>query len=336
MLTIITSCNKNEIKKAVYEGEDISYTASILRDKHTKSAILTINADTTWTIYPGYSTDAIDYTKGFSGNTKGIYPLDVNDSVRVYFQLVTTKGKTILAEKHLPMEGGYNFRDLGGIKTTDNRYVKWGKLFRTDDLVNLTDFDLSYLASIPITSIVDFRSEQEIESAPDKLPSTVKNTFKLSINPGNLSIDNLDITSKKIDYSDLMIKMNKSFILDTAITQQYKKFFSILQDENNAPIIFHCSAGKDRTGMGAALILSALGVDEETIIKDYLLSNKYLGDKYKEWTNKYPQLEPLFVVKPEYLQASFSLIKEKHGSVENYLTNELGVDIEKFKQLYLY
>lgn len=335
MLTIITSC-KNELQKAVYEGDDISASASILRDKYTKSAVLTISTDSSWTIYPGYSVDSIDYKKGFSSNTKGIFPLDVNDSARVYFQLITPVGKAILAEKHLPMEGGYNFRDLGGIRTTDNRYVKWGKFFRTDDLTHLTDFDLSYLGSIPITSIVDFRTVEEIQAAPDRLPSSVKNTFELNVNPGSLSTESIEKNSSSIDFTDFMIDMSKSFVTDTVIINQYKKLFSVLQDEGNTPLIFHCSAGKDRTGIGAALILFALGVDEDTVIKDYLLSNVYLGDKYQDMKDKYPHLEPLFTVKSEYMQASIDTMKEKYGSIDNYLTKILNVDLDKFKQMYLY
>jgi len=336
MLTLITSCKDGLKKEAVYEGQDISDMASILRDKKTKAAVLTINTGGSWAIYPGYSTDAINYKKGFSGTSKGLFPLDVNDSVRVYFQLVTNNGKAILAEKHLPMEGGYNFRDLGGIKTVDNRYVKWGKFLRTDDLAHLTDFDLSYLSSIPVTSVVDFRTKREIELNPDKLPSSVKRTIELNVNPGNLNVENLDLGSLKMNFDSVMIKMSESFVTDTAIIKQYKEFFSVLQDESNMPLIFHCSAGKDRTGIAAALILFALGVDEGTVIKDYLLSNVYLGNKYKDLKDKYPHLEPLFVVKPEYMQKSIDTMKERYGSIDNYLTNELGVDVNKFRQMYLY
>lgn len=88
--------------------------------------------------------------------------------------------------------------------------------------------------------------------------------------------------------------------------------------------------------MGAALILFALGVDEETVKQDYLLSNTYLADKYAALMEEYPNLEPLFTVRQEYLEAGIKQMKEDHGSVENYLTNVLRVDIPRFREMYLY
>lgn len=333
------SC-KNDLKPAVYEGANISEEASIIRNKETKSAALTISTNGDWSIYAGYSDDAINFKKSFVGNNKGIFPLDVfnmNDSVRIYYQLVTEQGKAILADKHLPMEGGYNFRDLGGIKTKDNRFVKWGKFFRTDELGKLTESDLFYLSSIPITSVVDFRTKREIELTPDKYPSSVKNKIELNINPGNINIEGLtEEDLNKISFDSVMIAMNKAFVTDSGIIGQYKEFFRILQEEENIPLIFHCSAGKDRTGMGAALILFALGVDEDTVMKDYLLSNTYLGNKYDDYKKKYPQLEPMFVVKPEYMQTSIDAMKENYGSIDNFLTDKLGIDLVKFREKYLY
>lgn len=332
---MILSCKKT-IEKGVYEGQDISETASIIRDKESKEAALSINYDGDWTLYSGLSDNTIDYSKSISGTGKGIFPINIDDSVRSYFQLITNDGKAILAERHLPMAGGFNFRDLGGIKTNDNKFVKWGMFFRTDELGKLTKEDLAYLSSIPITTVIDFRSKQEVASLPDKLPQSVKNYIELNIAPGNLHLTNLEDLTSIGNFSDFMIDMNKAFVTDSAIIAQYKEFFSILQKYENMPVIFHCTAGKDRTGMGAALILFALGVDESIIMKDYLSSNVYLKDKYKDIIEKHPELKPMLIVEPQYIQASIDLMKEKYGSVDNYLTSVLGVDLIKFKQRYLY
>ena len=332
---MVFSC-KDNLKQGIYEGQNLSETASIIRDKDSKEASLSIGIDGNWTLYSGLSDDAIDYSKSFSGTGKGIFPITVNDSVRSYFQLITDDGKAILADKHLPMAGGFNFRDLGGIKTSDNKFVRWGKFFRTDELGNLTNEDLAYLSSIPVQTVVDFRSEQEVSALPDKLPKSVKKYTNLNISPGNLHLNSLEELTRVGDFEDFMISMNRSFVTDTAIIAQYKEFFSILQNEENLPVIFHCTAGKDRTGMGAALILFALGVDEETVMKDYLLSNVYLQNKYKDIIEKHPAIKPMLIVEPEYIQASIDLIKEKYGNVDNYLTSVLGVDLVKFKQKYLY
>ncbi len=332
---MILSCKKT-IEKGVYEGQDISEIASIIRDKESKEAALSINYDGDWKLYSGLSDSTIDYSTSLSGTGKGIFPINVSDSTRSYFQLITNDGKAILAEKHLPMAGGFNFRDLGGIKTKDNKFVKWGVFFRTDELGNLTKEDLAYLSSIPITTVVDFRSKEEVASLPDKLPKSVKKYAELNIAPGNLHLANLEDLTGIDNFSNLMIDMNKSFVTDSAIIAQYKEFFAILQKEENMPVIFHCTAGKDRTGMGAALILFALGVDESTIMKDYLSSNVYLKEKYKDVMEKHPQLKPMLIVEPQYIQTSIDLMKEKYGSVDNYLTSILGVDLIKFRQKYLY
>lgn len=336
LTVLLISCQKEKISKAVYEGQYISNEISVTRDKNTKAAMLNVNTNKNWKLYAGYSTDSIDFTKPLAEGTEGgIYPLKVSNVKRSYFQLVTNEGKAILSERHLPMTGGYNFRDLGGIRTADGKYVKWGKIFRSDDLNKLTDEDLAYLSSIPITSIVDFRTEREIETAPDKAPYSLKNEYIYNITPGKLSPEDISKATKE-ELVEEMKLMNRLLVSDSACVAQYKKFFSLLQNEKEVPLMFHCSAGKDRTGMGAALILFALGVDEATIKEDYLASNIYLSGKYTQLIEEYPNMQPLFEVKAEYLEAGIDQMKKDHGSAENYLTNMLGVDIPKFREMYLY
>lgn len=336
MILLFTSCQKEKISHAAYEGKDISNEASIIRDKDTKAVLLEIKTAGKWELYSGNSIDSINFSQPLiKGEGSGTFPLNITNDKRSYFQLVTDEGKAILADKHLPMTGGYNFRDLGGIKTINGKYIKWGKIFRSDDMHHLTDSDLNYLASIPLISIVDFRTEKEIQEAPDKTPASLKNHFLYNITPGKLTDMDMN-TATREDLIEGMKEVNRMLVSDTACVAQYKKFFDLLQNETYVPLMFHCSAGKDRTGMGAALILFALGVDEETVKQDYLLSNTYLADKYAALMEEYPNLEPLFTVRQEYLEAGIKQMKEDHGSVENYLTNVLRVDIPRFREMYLY
>lgn len=335
----IASCNKKVTQKAEYSGMDISKDVNIVRDKTSKSASLQIYTQGKWSVYSGSSVDEINLDEPIAnGINSGTFPLDAPKDSRSYFQIVTEQGKAIFADRHLPMEGGFNFRDLGGYRTMDGKYVKWGKIFRSDDLHNLTDADLHYLAKIPIVSIVDFRSEDEINKLPDVNPSSVKENYKFSISPGNLMgavASGMDkLTSAQVD--TLMMNMNVLLVTDSAAVKRYRDLFRLLQSDSNVPLMFHCSAGKDRTGMGAALILSALGVDEQTILKDYLLSNVYLANKYGKIKSENPNLVSLFEVRPEFLQAGLEKMKKGHGSVENYLTNVLNVDIAKMRDKYLY
>lgn len=336
-LIVIASCNTNTMNKATYTGNDLSDKVYITRDKTTKQASLVINTPGKWELYSGSSVDNIDFSKSIvKGDSNGTYSLNVNDTARSYFQIVTEQGSAILAERHLPMTGGYNFRDLGGFKTTDGKYVKWGKVFRSDDLNKLTDADLKYLNSIPLISIIDFRSPSEIKLSPDKMPRSTRNNYAFSITPGNLSsIDDIkNMTTDQIN--NTMKSINQMLVTDSSCIAQYRLYFDLLQDETETPLMFHCSAGKDRTGMGAALFLYSLGVDEKTILNDYLSSNKYLGDKYKPILTQHPNLKPLLEVDESFLKAGIEQIKKDHGSIENYLTNILNVDLNKMRQLYLY
>ena len=336
----MTSCeNKGTQTKAEYSGEDISNNVAIIRDKTTKSASLQIYTQGQWTLYAGSSAENIDFDQPIAkGIDSGTFPLNVTDSVRSYFQIVTEKGKAIITDRHLPMTEGYNFRDLGGYRTSDGKYVKWGKVFRSDDLHSLTSEDLHYLSAIPLISIVDFRSEEEINTQPDINPSSVKENYKYSISPGNLMgavrTDMSKLTTEAVD--TLMMGMNELLVSDSSCIREYKEYFKLLQNDSNVPLMFHCSAGKDRTGMGAALFFSALGVDEQTIIKDYLLSNVYLANKYAKYKTDNPNLSGLFEVKSEFLLAGLDKIKNDYGSIDNYLVKVLDVDIQNLRDKYLY
>lgn len=336
-LTVI-SCNSEKKESIAYSGEDMSEVALITRNKETKVAILQISKDIKWSLFTGNTVETIDLSAPIAeGNQAGEFSLAVNDSTRSYFFLKTKNGTAILAEKHLPMTGGYNFRDMGGLKNKEGQFIKWGRVFRSDDLHSLTDADLTYLGSIPLHSIIDFRSPIEIEKAPDKLPGSAKG-YHLSINPGSLSANDMQfvLDMKAEEMVDFMKEMNRSFSTDSTIIEQYRTFFAMLQDETKLPLMFHCTAGKDRTGMAGALFLYSLGVDENVIIEDYLLSNLYLGDKFASYITQYPNLKLLFEVRAEFLQAGIDQIKENYGSVENYLSTVLNVNPDKMKELFLY
>lgn len=340
--SIFVSCSNDsadETQQAEYSGITKSASsgdASIIRDKETKSASLTIETRGKWRLFSGPSVDRINLLEPVAeGVGSGTFALNVSNSVRSYFKLVTPKSKVILAERHLPMAGAYNFRDLGGFRTAEGRYVKWGKLLRADELGYLTDADLNYLSSVPVTSVVDFRSQGEITETPNRIPASVQASYQYPLTSGDFDITELiGLTPAQLD--TVMMNMNISLITNTAYIEEFKKFFVLLQNETNLPLLYHCSAGKDRTGMATALILFSLGVDEDTIIEDYLASNIYLSDKYEDYINNYPSLRPLFELKAEFLKAGINKIKEDYGTVQSYLVEVLDVDIRKMKRLYLY
>lgn len=310
--------------------------AQIIREKQTKAASLHIEAVGNWALYAGHTIETISHTHPIlSGNGSGVFPLNVSNSIRIYFDLVAGDQKITLAERHLPMTGGYNFRDLGGFRTKEGRHIKWGKLFRADELSNLTEDDLKYLASIPITSVIDFRAQAEARRSPDRLPPTVHFTYPIAITPGNLSKEGIQANMLKTNIDTHMKHMNRLLVSDPVCVRAFRIFFAIVQNNLSAPLIFHCSAGKDRAGMAAALVLFALGVDEETVMEDYLASKIYLSDKYAAFIEKHPRAESIFTVKRMFLQAGINQIKRDHGSIMNFLTKELKVDIVRMRRIYL-
>ncbi|MCD7977120.1 MAG: tyrosine-protein phosphatase [Tannerellaceae bacterium] len=338
---LTTACNDDDTKNPEIEfsGTNMLTKVSVTRDKKTKTATLTLTDASEWKLYGGSSDQQIDLSEPIAkGSKSGSFTLSVPTDTRSYFLLETPDGKAILAERQLPMTGGYNFRDMGGFRTKDGRYTRWGQVFRSDELKSLTDADMTYLSSLPLTTIVDFRSESEISEAPDRIPDSVKERIELCITPGSLSdlpVEQiLSLTEEEADAT--MVDINTQLVNDPRWIAQYKAFFALLQNPEKTPLIYHCTAGKDRTGYASFLFLTALGVDQETCMNDYLVSNIYLEDKYGIYIQMFPFLRALIEVKAKYLQTAIDSIITQYGDVETYLTEVLDVDIDRMRELYLY
>lgn len=231
----------------------------------------------------------------------------------------------------LPLEGAYNVRDLGGYAGAGGKTVRWKTVFRSGDLNKLTGSDTAYLENLGLKTSVDFRSEQEIKTAPDKTIPGLREIVWLPIIPGDMIAA---IGTIKPDHLPRLIEEVYVNIVRN-YRDEYKLFFNLLAEKEHTPLLFHCSAGKDRTGIGAALFLASLGVDRETIMQDYLLSNECLKGKYDFILKSYPQYAPLTSVRAAYLQKAFQTIDTEFGGVEHYLTRELGVDLHRMRGLYL-
>jgi protein-tyrosine phosphatase len=230
----------------------------------------------------------------------------------------------------LAAKGMYNVRDIGGYAAGEGRQVRRGIFYRAGELYKLSGEAKALLESKNIKTVVDFRSKEETENAPDDLVSTVLHTHKLHIDPGNMTT--LSHADTDVSAEGSMGKLYD--ILATEARPQYREFFRILSDPENTPLLFHCSAGKDRTGLAAALLLSALGVDRETIFADYMLSAEYLKDKFAEYYALFPHLESVFIVRPDYLETAFARIENTYGGTAAYLREELGADSGLLRRLY--
>lgn len=234
----------------------------------------------------------------------------------------------------LPIEGGYNFRDLGGIVTKDETIIKPNYLIRTDELSRLNSNDLGLLADLNVKSVVDFRTSEERKTSVDKVPITCENEFHLDIMAANMNAFMEKMQSGDKDYKKMMQQFYTDLVTEENAVKEFQEFFSILQNEENCSVIYHCTAGKDRTGIATALILESLNVDCNTIESDYLLSNKFLAKKYAAYIEQNPTLAEIFLVQAEYLQDAFEQIRKTYYSVEDYLSDKLKVDIDLMKKIY--
>lgn len=268
-------------------------------------------------------------------------------TVRHYFCLASQHGElAIMAERQLPLEGTPNFRDLGGYETFDGRRLKWGQLYRSGRLSRLTDTDLHRLERLGLTLVCDFRHALEQELEPSRLKdSGAARLASLPVTPGSLD-SFLEGLHKGVihvdDTTGLMQAINREFV--SGQMPQYAEMFRLLLLEEQ-PVLIHCASGKDRTGFGAALILDVLGVPEEQIVEDYLLTNKYLAvDEEverlsREFRDRDGQpvaqetLRPLMEVRPEYIAACFEEIRARYASKEHFFEAALDLDEGKLAEL---
>lgn len=332
MLVLLSACD-NEENEPNIPSQDVSSHFSVERNKSDKNYQLKFSENGNWEVFAGTSPQSINMNQVIAkgNNPKTVSLTDFPTNTRIFFKYVWEQNSQVTcSERLLPMEGAYNVRDLGGYKTKDGKSVKWGCLFRSGDLNLLSSADLAYLSGIGIKTIIDFRNETEKAAAPDKLPDSHSKTYELPIEAGNV-IDMSKITTIE-DAEQALVDGNKFFVNECQ--QQYKDFFRVLMEGQHIPVLFHCSAGKDRAGLAAALFLSSLGVEQEIIIEDYLLSEEYVREKYASLVESMPILAPVFGVRRQYIMAAFETIDKDYGGMNNFLTKNLGVDLVKMKTLY--
>ena len=230
-----------------------------------------------------------------------------------------------LAQRHIPLSGASNFRDLGGYVGHMGRPVKWRKIFRSDHLANLSPDDLKQIQSLGVKRAFDFRGVQESQAQAYEWPDIQRHS--LSIEPTVVQrLQAQHLSGKPLTAADALDAMQTTYrdfvLLDS---RRFAELFEHLLDHPD-PLLFHCTAGKDRTGLAAALVLFALGVSETDIWQDYLLTNQL----YKRNSTGAIALAPdvlkiVWEVQESFLQASMEQIQPSHGTVQNYLSTVLGL-----------
>ncbi|MGJ4947108.1 tyrosine-protein phosphatase [Bradyrhizobium sp. HKCCYLS20291] len=234
--------------------------------------------------------------------------------------------------RHLDLQGASNFRDLGGYPSGDGRRVRWRLLFRSSHLGQLTESDLTILRRLGIRAAFDFRGHDERMAGPCTMtditvhslpiePSVVP-ALRALASAGRLTTENA---------VDLMRESYRNYIRKH--TPRFRTLFEhLLQD--HAPLVIHCTAGKDRTGVASALLLHALDVPENVILEDYLLTNQL----YRSDAAAHPDLpgdvvQAIRTVQTSFLAAAFEAMRGDYGDVDNYLSHGLGLGRAERKAL---
>jgi protein-tyrosine phosphatase len=239
----------------------------------------------------------------------------------------------------LPLEGVRNFRDLGGYETRQGRRVRWRHLFRSASLGSLTPRDQAQLEALGLRVICDLRATDERAREPVRwsttggAPRLLERDYALDLRMLAVAMTppEAGLDQGKAAFRELYAQLPQRF------AESYRGLFAALL-AGETPLAFNCSAGKDRTGVGAALVLAALGVPRATIVDDYLLSNEHyrpgpevaaaMSGRHGRWllALRPEMLQLMVTVDASYLEAAFDSMQAAHGGVERYLEAALGVD----------
>ena len=274
-------------------------------------------------IYESSNTDFFDLSSSTSEQNINIgykRVLAMPAFSRSYFKLVFNKKYSIItAERVISTDKVFNFRDLGGYYNKEKKQSKWGRLYRSGSLAMANGRDIEIFNQLGIKTIIDFRTERENILYPVKYHAEQVFNFPLRGNNYNLFFDK--ILSEKMRRGDVIVYQQDvlSFILENN-ADYFIKMFDVLLDEDNYPVVFYCSLGKDRSAIAAALILAALDVDKF----NYQIQETIIA---------------LFSANKDVFNYAFKRIEKDYGSISDYLEKELGLTKkkrDKLKEILLY
>jgi len=232
-------------------------------------------------------------------------------------------------EKHpmrlVRLQGATNFRDLGGYAGREGRPVRWRRLFRSDHLSRLTRDDHASLSGLGLQRSIDFRGLAERAASTYQLPGVVQHS--LAIEPTVVQrMEEMASTERELTGPIVVGLMEDLY--RSLVNEQAGRFGELFQQllREEGPLVFHCTAGKDRTGVAAALGLLALGVSREQVMRDYLLTNEVFEPPEVPHARTPPEaLRVLWRVQESFLGAALDAIEAEHGEIDRYLTHRLGL-----------
>lgn len=255
---------------------------------------------------------------------------------RQWFDLVPERGGSLhLADRLVQLEGSVNFRDAGGYRTTDGHWVKMGEIYRSDALDKLTDADLAKLKRLSVRTVYDLRMESERAAGPDRVPAGATHVVA-DVLAGSPAFTAMPTTPE--EGVAMMVEGEKFMVGGDTAKAAYRSVFGGITDDSSRAVVFHCTAGKDRTGWANAALLTALGVPRSTVMEDYLASNDYRAEANAAALASMPAeqaavYKPLLDVRPEYLNSGFQEVGKTFGSFGAYEKKALGLDARDLRDL---
>ena len=275
---------------------------------------------------------------------------------------------SVLAQQFLPVRGIVNARDLGGYKAADGLTVKTGRLLRSAHLAEATNSDLRYLSGLPVSLVIDFRKEEELNGKIDR-PVEGARYVSLPIDAsGNAAAEATEEEKKKFTgrkkfdvkkvivmaaFNDKAKKVAQNMypvlFFDPDCQAQFAEFFRLVLSADDGAVLYHCTQGKDRTGIASALLLAALGADRETIVADFDATNAIYQADVRKYSRRVRFLggkeEEVGVVKAflgantENFVAALDELDRRYGSLDEYLRGPMGLseeDIQNLRGRYLF
>lgn len=267
----------------------------------------------------------------------------VPTSERPVFPIVSNGDTVYRSNRHIEFKKVHNFRDMGGIRNKDGKQIIWGHFFRSGHLSKLKKKEYAKLDNLNVKTVIDLRTDKEIMKKPDRVPGGIE--YK-NVQVYDDSEDMFSKTKKEVLKGRVTPVQSDSLVMEfykLYMTENPQLVRGIMDDvfESKEAVLFHCSAGKDRTGMIGAMILSILETDRETIVSEYMLSNNYRVSEVEGRMKlakvgkvifpkiNYQVIENFSWIKPIYIEAMFQGIEEKYGSVDNYIEQGLKISKEK-------
>jgi len=252
---------------------------------------------------------------------------DALAQARPYFRLDLDDRRLVVAERALPLGNGVNFRDIGGYPVAGGRHIRWGRIYRSGSLADLTDDDVDALARLGLRLSCDLRTDEEVAGHPDRLPDSATPFHRPIVAQVSRLRRVVALYRKRRRLQELLAEAYTVMLDQNGAV--FADLFRVAADPANLPLVIHCTAGKDRTGLAVALLLHALGASDEVILADYTLSNTAFdilaGRMRPEMERLYAlgfgetQVRPFLLAEARTLESALAYVRKRYGSVESYL-----------------